>query len=219
MSVEEIIRLIFSFLGGGLVAGLLDWWRAARSERRSRRIEFVRLQLQELYGPLQFFASCNAELFELIDKLLKAYNQEYVKRQWSRDQATQYQVRQAVSQTIDIANQYIEQVKENNEHILTILKNRYSLIEPTDVEVFRQFIVDYTRLKTEIEGGRLKTPFEIYQHLGSISFMRPEFIKAVDKRFNEKRAELDKLLDSGNAICRCASAVIRQFISLWLKSE
>ena len=52
-----------------------------------------------------------------------------------------------------------------------------------------------TRLKTETdESGRLKTPFEIYQHLGDISFMRPEFIEAVDKRFNEKKAELEKLL-------------------------
>ena len=195
MSVEEIIRLIFSFLGGGLVAVLLDWWRAARSERRTRRVEFIRLQLQELYGPLQFFASRNAKLFDLSDGFQKAYTQEYVEKQWSREQATQDRVRQAASQTLDIAHQYIEQVKENNEHILAILESHYSLIESADIEVFAQFIVDYTRLKAEIdESGRLKTPLEIYQHLGSISFMRPGFIKAVDKRFNEKKAELDKLL-------------------------
>ena len=196
MRVEEIIRLIFSFLGGGFVAGLLDWWRAARSERKTRRIEFITLQLQELYGPLQFFASCNAKLFELSDRFQKAYTQEYVEKQYSRQQATRNWLKQATSQTLDIANQYIEQVKENNEHILAILESRYSLIEPADIEVCAQFIVDYTRLKTETdESGRLKTPFEIYQHLGDISFMRPEFIKAVDKRFNEKKAELDKLLE------------------------
>ncbi len=196
MRVEEIIRLIFSFLGGGLVAGLLDWWRAGRSERKTRRIESIRVQLQELYGPLQFFTSCNANLFELSDRFQEAYTKEYVEKQYSRQQATRDSLKQATSQTLDIANQYIEQVKENNEYILAILESHYSLIEHADIEVCTQFIVDYTRLKTETdESGRLKTPLEIYQHLGSISFMRPEFIKAVDKRFNEKKAELDKLLE------------------------
>jgi hypothetical protein len=195
MNVEEIIRLILSFLGGGLVTALLNWWSSARSERKKRRIEFIRSQLQELYGPLQFFTSCNAQLFELNRNFHEAYTHEYIGKQWSREYNTRDRVSQAASQTIDIANQYVEQVVENNEHILEILMSHYSLIEPADIEAFAQFIVHYTRLKTEIdEAGRLKTPFEIYQHLGDISFMRPEFIESVDRRFREKKAELERLL-------------------------
>jgi hypothetical protein len=195
MTPQEIIQLVLSFLGGGLVVALLDWWRTSLSERRARRVEFIRLQLQNLYGPLQFFTSRNAKLFEMNDGFQKAYTQEYVEKQWSQEYNTQENVSRAASQTLDIANEYIEQVKKNNVHILAILESQYSLIEPADIEVFTQFVVDYTRMNTEVdETGRLKTPFEIYRHLGSISFMRPDFIKAVDKRFKEKKSELEKLL-------------------------
>jgi hypothetical protein len=199
MTPQEIIQLVLGFLSGGLVGGvvvaLLDWWRISRSERHARQVEFIRLQLQNLYGPLQFFTSCNAKLFEMNDGFQKAYTQEYVEKQWSQEYNTQENVNRAASQALDIANEYIEQVKKNNVHILAILESQYSLIETTDIEVFTQFVVDYTRMNTEVdETGRLETPFEIYQHLGSISFMRPDFINAVDKRFKEKKSELEKLL-------------------------
>jgi hypothetical protein len=54
--------------------------------------------------------------------------------------------------------------------------------------------VQHTRLKTELEAGHLKTPNEIYQHLGDISFMPSQFVLAVDRRFKEKKAELEELL-------------------------
>ena len=196
MSEEEVIRLIFSFLGGGLVAGLLNWWRAARSERKARQIESIRSQVQKLYGPLQFFTSQNARLFKLNEKFHTAYSAEYAGKQWSQDQTTQESLKRETSEVLNIANEYIEQVKKNNERILEILENHSSLIDPADVEVFSQFIVDYTRLKTETDNSsRLTTPFRIYKHIGIISFMRPEFINAVERRFNEKQAKLEKLLN------------------------
>lgn len=190
---EEIIRLVFSLLGGGLVVGLLNLWHTNRQEHKRRRIESIRSELEELYGPLQFFTSANSQLFNLADKLNEAYTDEYVNKRWS-DSARE-SVREAAQQTLDLSNQYIKQVVENNRHILEILTRNYALIDPDDTEVFAQFIVDYTRGKTEYGESGLKTPFEIYERLGSVSFMRPEFITAVDKRFKAKKAELKKLLN------------------------
>lgn len=177
MTSIEIIQLILSFLGGGLVAGLLNWWRTTLSERRARRVEFLRLQLQNLYGPLQFLTSSNAKLFETSDGFQNAYTVEFVEKQYSEKYGAQDRANLAASQTLDIANKYIEKVKKNNTQILAILENQFSLIEVNDIEVFTQFVVDYTRLNTEIdEQGHLKTPIAIYKHLGSISIMRPDFI-------------------------------------------
>ncbi len=78
MTIEQIIQLILSFLGGGVVVAILDWVRIIWSERKARRIEYARSQLQSLYGPLQFFTSQNAMLFELNDNFQKAYTKEYV---------------------------------------------------------------------------------------------------------------------------------------------
>jgi hypothetical protein len=96
---------------------------------------------------------------------------------------------------MDIANAYIRMVTKNNESILEALRNNYAYIDPDDVDVFRQLVVDYTRLKTEFgESGHLNTPLRIYRHIGSISFMRPEFSKRVKEKFNAKKRELDSLI-------------------------
>lgn len=194
-SAEDAIRLIVSFLGGGLVAALIGMLNARQMERKRRRIDFIKAQLQELYGPLQFFTSCNAQLFKLTDDLNNAYTAEYIEVQFSEQYNSQERASQRALQTINLSNQYIRQVVENNARILEILMNHYSLIDPDDAEVFVQFIVHYTRYRTEIdETGRLRTPLEVYRHLGNISFMRPEFIEAMDSRFRRKQAELRRLM-------------------------
>jgi hypothetical protein len=193
LTPEEIIRLVFSLLGGGLVAGLINLWHTNRQEHKRRRIESIRSELQELYGPLQFFTSSNSQLFKLADKLSEAYTKEYVGKRWS-DSARE-RVNKDTQQTLDLGNQYMRQVVENNGHILEILTRNYALIDPDDAEVFAWFIVEYTRYKTEYGESGLKTPLVIYEHLGSVSYMRPEFIAAVDRRFKAKKAELEKLLN------------------------
>lgn len=142
-----------------------------------------------------FFASQNKSYFELNNKFHAAYQTEYVGQNWSDDDLTQERLGEATSKTLDIANAYIRIVTQNNERILDVLRNNYSYIDPDDVEVFRQLVVDYTRLKTEVdESGRLNTPLEIYEHIGDISFMRPEFIGRVEEKFNSKKKELESLI-------------------------
>ncbi len=195
MTKEEIIRLIFSFLGGGLVAGLLDWLRNYFSEKKVQKISNLQAKIQNLYGPLQFFASQNESYFELNNKFHDAYQAEYVGKNWSQNEVTQKNLDQETSKTLDIANAYIGLVTQNNEKILEVLRNNYSYIDADDVEIFRQLVVDYTRLKTEVdESGRLNTPLRIYEHIGSISFMRPEFIKRVKEKFDSKKKELEFLM-------------------------
>lgn len=195
MTTEEIIRLIFSFLGGGLVAGFLDWLRTQRSDKKARKISVLQAQIQNLYGPLQFFAAQNESYFELNKKFHNAYQAEYIGKDWSQDGATQKNLEKETMQTLDIANAYVDMVTKNNEKILTILKNNYAYIDPDDVMIFRRFVTDHVRLKTEMDkSGRLNTPLKIYELIGNIFFMRPEFIKRAKKKFNAKKKQLDSLM-------------------------
>ena len=194
MTSEEIIRLIFSFLGGGLVLGILNWIRVALSEKKDLRIKELNEQIRNLYGPLYFFASQNDKCFRLNDSILKAYRIEYVEEKYSQDEHTQENLRKEATLTLDIANAYVSLVTQNNEKLIEILKNNYSYIDPEDTDVFQQFVVDHNRLKTERdESGRLKTSLEIYHHVGEISFMRPEFIRTVSAKFTAKKNEIDSL--------------------------
>jgi hypothetical protein len=194
MTTEEIIRLIFSFLGGGLVSGILNWIRVSRSEKKDRRIKDLNDQIRNLYGPLYFFTSQNEKCFKLNDSILKAYHTEYVEEKYSQDDHTQHNLLKKTTLTLDLANAYVGLVTQNNEKIIEILKSNYSYIDPEDIDIFQQFVVDYNRLKTERdESGRLQTPLEIYQHVGEISFMRTEFIKQVSAKFISKKNKIDSL--------------------------
>lgn len=87
-SLEQIVSLVISFLGGGVAVAFINLWNTNRLERKRKQIEFIRLQLQELYGPLQFFTSCNEQLFKLVDKIHKAYTDEYINKKWSDEPLT-----------------------------------------------------------------------------------------------------------------------------------
>lgn len=191
---NNTLNLIVSFLGGGVVVAIFDWIRINKAEKRSRRLATLSEQLQNLYGPLYFFTSQNQRLFELNDSILKAYQKEYVEEEWSKDEHTQKNLKINTTTTLDLANAYVALATENNDKIIEILKNNYSFIDTDDVDVFQQFVVDYTRLKTERdETGRLKTPDAIYWYIGNISFMRPELIKKVRTKFNSIKHEIKSL--------------------------
>ena len=105
MTLEELFRLVSSFVGGGLTAGLLAVWNGSRLERKRQRIESLNVQIRELYGPLQFFTSSNAKFFELYDKFQVAYKKEYIEQQWSEEQLTQVRVGESAGQALGMANQ------------------------------------------------------------------------------------------------------------------
>lgn len=193
MPSEETIRLIISFLGGGLVAGILNWLKSSISERTSRKVELLSDQIRNLYGPLYFFTAQNENFFKVNEKFHDAYKVEFINQQWSQDNLTRERLQGETSQTIEIANMYIGLVKENNEKVIDILRQNYAHIDPDDVDIFQQFVVDYSRLKTETEeNGRMITPMRIYPHIGEIYFMRPEFMERVKAKFQSKKADLER---------------------------
>ncbi len=110
MKVEEIIRLIISFLGGGLVIGILAWVRTNRAERIGRRVAFLRDRIEHLYAPLHFFATQNRSFFELNDKLHQAYTEEFIDKKWSNNRATQENISKQADATLELTNEYIKLV-------------------------------------------------------------------------------------------------------------
>ena len=192
--MDEVIKYGFSFLGGGVIAGLISWARIAKSEREARRSDYIRQQLENLYGPVYFFASQNEKLFALSRKFLGAYSEWFEGKNWSPERQTQKNLEEQSASTIDIANHYITIVTENNEEIMRILRQNAQYMDAEDVEVFQDFAVHHLRLNTERdEEGKLKTPFMIYRKVGNISFMKQEFIEFAKSRFGKKSDSLKRL--------------------------
>lgn len=179
-----------SFLGGGVIAGLINLWNNARLDRKRRRAEFLDSQLRNLYGPLQFLASCSQNIYGHAWKIGQAYDQEY-----GGENSLKHSGRSEEMQaTLDVNNEYFELVNANRRRMVEILTNHYALTEPDDAEVFSGFLIDSVRRDTEFnKPAGLKLPREVYKRVGDICSLRPEFVKLVDRRFREKRVELKRL--------------------------
>lgn len=192
MNFEEGIRIVFSFLGGGLVAAILSWVKDVRSEKSTRRNERVRAQLENLYGPLYFFSSQNDTLFDLVRKIHGAYQEEYSSKNWSPSEHTQANLKKELDATIQLANSYVRTAISNGTAMVDALRANYAHVDPDDEEIFREFVLDQERLKQEFPAGRpMRTPFRIYKQIGEISFMRPEYSARVRDKFLAKKRFLE----------------------------
>ena len=194
MNYDPILQIFVSFVGGGVTASLISVWSNVRTQRNIKRIEEIRLQLEDLYGPITFLSNWNAKLLEIANNITKAYEEEFVQIKYSPNETTQKVVHDEAMQTIELGNQYARQTKENNEKIISLLEKHYSLIDPNDIDVVLRFVADFVRMKTEVTEKGTITPFKIYQHLGGISYIHPNFIKAMENRFQQLKEELNKLI-------------------------
>lgn len=187
--MDNTLNFIISFLGGGIIGGLINWARVARSEKAMRKNEYLSEQLRNLYGPLYFFSGENSALFDLNSEFHKAYTDHYVNQKWSKDPQTRKNLKANTKITIDLANHYINLVRENNKKIVEILHNNYSYIDSEDTDIFQQFVIDYVRMEREFKKDLpLETPFEIYNKVGDISYSRQDFLDLVKRKFNSKKA-------------------------------
>jgi len=192
--------LIVSFLGGGIVSGLIVALATAKRERTARQAEFVERQLQELYGPLQFLATSNAKLFQQANTIQDLYNKVYIQEKYSEDPGTQEQIRQEALTTLDVENDYIELAARNSDSAAELIERNYAFVDPRDADVFGAFLVDVARRRVEADDkGVQRLPFGILLELDAPSFMSRDFIEAVGARFEEKTSELEKLQGRGGS--------------------
>lgn len=179
-------------LGSGacaaLFSALLQWW----SNRREREWSSFNEQLSKLYGPLFFFTSRNESLFRLYDDYHKAYDTEYGGKKFAPE-AHDRAMKEAKA-LLEEANSYIRtEVKENNQKVIGLLQGNWHLVDLDDLELFSTFQVDVSRLQRTDDGTFAHTSFVTHQHIGPISYMRPEMITRVKEKFMSKRGRLEQL--------------------------
>lgn len=184
-----ILGLIVSFVGGGTVSAIINWIRSNIAETKERSTKYVEQQLEKLYGPLYYLTSQSSKLFEIERNLDVAYKVEYIDQKYSDDPDTRQRLREETDSVLYLKNQYIEQVVNNNRKIIDLLDNNFALIDADDVEIFiDEFYEHYIRYQTE---EIRKTPYMVYEHLGAISFLRPEFINRIKEKFESKKSQFE----------------------------
>ena len=189
----RMMELIISFISGGLIVALIEWYRAHLASKTERRLQLTRDQIEKLYGPIFFFTSQNQECFRVCDRLLKSLDSDKANVVDKDGNRRSLLTIDEVKGIIGLSNEYIAVVKKNNDQIVDILKQSWSHADAEDIDLFRQMIVDYTRLKVEVDAdGKTRTPLLVYPQIGEISFMRPEFMTRIEERVREKQDVLKK---------------------------
>jgi hypothetical protein len=193
MTFEETIRLFVGFLGGGLIGAILNWLHNALNLRITRQSDYLSRQLNDLYGPLYFFASQNEKLHDLTVTMNAAYTKEYCDKEWSTDKSTTDSLSKETTATIDISNEYTQVMCRNNEKMAEILTKNYALIDQDDSALFQEIVLLSLRNRIEFGSGTLAVPPRIYEHMGNISFYRSDWATRIRDRFREKSTALADL--------------------------
>jgi hypothetical protein len=99
-----------------------------------------------------------------------------------------------VKKDTEINGEYSSILIENNNEIMKILKDNWSLIDLQDIKTFQDFLINVTRFKTEISELRFtKLSLPVSNELPEIMKNYPQYISTVKKAFEIKKRELKDL--------------------------
>ena len=184
---HEWITALFGLAGTlvGAAVSLLTICLGARletkSQREARRTEFLRLQLQELYSPLNFYTLANRRIFNHTKAIDKALS--------SVENLTPGEK----NQTCAVKGDYEKQLRRNNDRIAEVLWAKSYLMDLDDRGVLLDlFLGNYERIHTEFEGSAT-LPSRVKKGLGGVDFVPKSFEDTVLKRFEEKAGEYASL--------------------------
>ncbi|MGD9873788.1 MAG: hypothetical protein AB7T27_05915 [Kiritimatiellia bacterium] len=178
--------MLGSGIGAAIVTALIELWRATRE----KKTELLQQQLSGLYGPLYYFTSQNQALFDLYQKYHEGYDKKFA-NEICADFA-HAEMHKAAESYLQAANAYIDQVVKNDQEVMELLKQGWQHIDADDVAIFSEFQIDYMRLLRSKQED-VHTILVVHEHIGNISFMRPEMIKRVKDKFENKRSQIERL--------------------------
>jgi hypothetical protein len=180
-------------LGSGIAGALIVVIYNARSERRRGRVDYLRSEIHELYGPLKFLVASNQNIYRHVSKLETAGLQEYGGENWNK--YARDHTEKGIDATISVENLYFELTRANVKRMIKILSANYALIDDNDAEIFEELIIHFLRSETEYDANRhVRLPLEVYTKLGDVFSLPPRFTELVNRRCQEKKASLARLL-------------------------
>lgn len=180
--------VVVGIITGGLVSGVVVACVNNRFTKESREANFVREQLNRLYGPLQCHCSLYTANLELAEKFAKASSNVYsrVPRSERKDEDMR-----AVTERYQ---DYINSAHNNAFEMVRILASNYSYADPDDMATFRLFLGRCRRWENDhVEGGESSLDKRIWENMGSYAVCSEGFLQCIDRKFLAKQARLRDL--------------------------
>jgi hypothetical protein len=178
-----------SLIGGGAIITAVINQVAARKQRR---IETLRAELQEFYGPLGFLAAATRMMSDHRSKLVNTAMQTATHP--DDDPAMAIRRSEEAAQAIEVGFDFNQSIAQRNEEVHELLRKQYHLIDPADLELFHSIMLDLERMKVEAgPHGASKLPISAHVQAVILVYTRDEFTDRVKARLDEKQRLLDRL--------------------------
>jgi hypothetical protein len=187
-------------LRSDLTAAVTDRTERLRHEltddlaKRTRRADYIRGQIDQLYGPLAFFVEASARCIETEHSIGAGYR-EYFAGRTAITEESRTKLQLEAHGVIGTSSRYMDLVVENNQEAVKVLRTGWGWLDADDVADAGQYLTDVARYKIEVEENhRLPDPFYLEgamkSAIGPPSFIRPAFIARVRRKLLEKQLEL-----------------------------
>jgi hypothetical protein len=191
MFLSELMPLLStaaSLVGGGaIITAVLNQVAA----RHQRRIDALRSELQEFYGPLGFLAATTRMLSDHRSKLVTTAM--LTASQPTEDQDVRIKRGFEAGKTSEIGDDFNRRIVACNREIHALLRKQYHLIEPADLALFHSVMIDLERMEVECAEGYMKLPIWAYAEAGILLYTRPEFTDRIKARLDERQRLLRHL--------------------------
>jgi hypothetical protein len=168
-----------------LVVAGVTWLMQHRKEKIGRRADRLAAQIDNLYGPLHFYTSENADLLKRSHKLDQLYKTIYCGKAWAQET-----IDTEANTTIDAMNEYTLAATKNNGRMVRIINKHFALIVDEDLDALREFVTDWNRYKVET---KLPLRVRLNPDTEPIAFYRPDFAERIAKRVTELRQKWSRL--------------------------
>jgi hypothetical protein len=171
---------------------------AGELAEQTRRADYVRGQIDHLYGPLAFFVESSAHHISTNRAVQLAYDEYFGQKRHGMLGSDPETTRAIVEEGLrvqDTANRYLALVVENNEEAIKILRAGWGWLDQDDVESAGQYMTDIARQSVEFKENKRLPPLFYWEGamqfpVGPVSFIRPEFIDRVRRKLQKKQREL-----------------------------
>src|SRR4051794_24961146 len=128
--MPEFPAWLQQFLGSGAAVAVAGWWGSRKLEqfkhglaetltKRKLRTDYIRDQIEKLYGPLAFFIESSARHIDMSRKIDAGYR-EYFESRRQLDGAAANEAVQEADKVLDTANRYVQLVVENNKETVKV---------------------------------------------------------------------------------------------------
>ena len=190
--------LLVSVLTNGATVAVVTWFLNSREARRRLRADYLRGQLEWLYGPLAFFTTANGKLLDQWRKVRQrgeqalgadapiAWTDPDALKKHDKDLATLFKIEEA----------YILRVNENSDEIVKLLSSKYHLLDEEDQDICQHFVLHQSRLTLEsVEDKRFMAQGSAWD---PITIGDDRFYDPIKASYAKKKVEL-RTLTTGKA--------------------